>query len=219
MTTMPCTMNSRPTCLQLLRRALALSATAVLLLACGGGGSSNDAGTEATPPPVAAQAAAATIDAAGGELEAVLEGGTKVLLEVPPQALAEAVDFRIDPEPAASGTQGHFRIRPAGLMLRQPVTLTITLPAAAGTPDPDLTLVVVAGDERVPVSGRPDPATRTLRAVLRHLGAPSDAAGAQAADRKRALAHGRRARRPRQRKTRPSSPSWCGRATSSSSTR
>lgn len=187
MATNPRKVHSRFTLLQQVARWLMLPATAALLLACGGG----EPEPGATPPPVPAQSGAATIGAAGGDVEAVLAGGTRVRLEVPPQALAQDVDFRLDPEPAPAGTQGRLRIRPAGVVLRRPVTLIVTLPASAGQPDPDLSLAIVAGAGRIPVGGRPDPATRTLRAVLHHLGVPSVGGGPLAADRQRALSQPR----------------------------
>lgn len=187
MATNPRKVHWRVTLLQRVARRIMLSATAALLLACGGG----EPEPGAAPLPVPAQSGAATIGAAGGDVEAVLAGGTRVRLEVPPQALAQDVDFRLDPEPAPAGTQGRLRIRPAGVVLRRPVTLIVTLPASAGTPDPDLSLAIVAGAGRIPVGGRPDPATRTLRAVLHHLGVSSVGGGPLAADRQRALSQPR----------------------------
>ena len=132
-----------------------------LLLGCGGGGS--DESTAAIP----ARAGSADIDAAGGSVDAVLEGGTQVTLIVPPGALTTKTSFRLDPQSASGGDLSAVQLTPAGLQFRTPARLVVTLPARS---DPSNKLVSFGiGGVRVPI-GAVDAATRTMTVDLPYLG-------------------------------------------------
>jgi len=110
--------------------ALALAGS---LAACGGGGGDEAPSAVSIP----ARAGAADITSAGGSVDAVLEGGTTVRLDVPAGALAATTTLRIDPTPGPSGTLGAFTLSPAGIALLKPVSLVVTLPAGpTRTPAP-----------------------------------------------------------------------------------
>lgn len=141
-------------------------ACAALLAACGGGADE--------PPPIPARAGAASVGPAGGSVDAVLEGGATVVLDVPPGALTSDVDFSIDPEtPTTPGTLGLFTISPAGVTLLKPVTLTVTLPAGV-QPGPDAGLTMDSANGAVPVGASIDPVTRRVSVQLSFL--PSETA-------------------------------------------
>ena len=129
--------------------------TLSVLAACGGGG-----GDAAPAEP--ARAGSADIGVSGGTVDAVLEGGTVVKLDVPAGALAATTTFRIDPVSAPTGTLGGFHITPAEVPLRAPVTLTVTLPPGTNV-DPDTTLTFDTSSGQLPVSTTLDSATRTCQ--------------------------------------------------------
>jgi hypothetical protein len=131
-----------------------------LLLGCGGG-------SHEPTPVVPARAGSADIDAAGGSVDAVLEGGTQVTLTVPAGALTTKTSFRLDPQSAANGDLAAVQVTPAGLQFRTPARLVVTLPAGS---DPSNKLVTfgIAG-VRVPI-GAVDTATRTIAVDLPYLG-------------------------------------------------
>ena len=157
--------------------------TLSVLAACGGGG-----GDAAPAEP--ARAGSADIGVSGGTVDAVLEGGTVVKLDVPAGALAATTTFRIDPVSAPTGTLGGFHITPAEVPLRAPVTLTVTLPPGTNV-DPDTTLAFDTSSGQLPVSTSLDPATRTLTVRLTSLPAASTlATGTSSTGRAHALASG-----------------------------
>ena len=142
--------------------------------ACGGGGGSD-------APPVPARAGAADIGPAGGSVDAVLEGGTTVVLDVPPGALASSVTFRIDPETASpAGTLGLFTISPAGVTLLKPVAVTVTLPADVQA-GPDAGLSLEGPNGAVPLGATTGAATGQFRVQLSFLSpAPAPAVAGRA---------------------------------------
>jgi len=138
--------------------ALALTGS---LAACGGGGGDEAPSAVSIP----ARAGAADITSAGGSVDAVLEGGTTVRLDVPAGALAATTTLRIDPTPGPSGTLGAFTLSPAGIALLKPVSLVVTLPAGP-TPDPGTSLLIDTGSRRLPLGQTIDLSTRTLAVQL-----------------------------------------------------
>lgn len=140
-----------------------------LLSACGGG----------SDPNVPARAGAADIDAAGGTVDAVLEGGATITLIVPPGALTTKTSFRLDPQSASGGDLAAVQVTPAGLQFRTPARLVVTLPAGS---DPSNKLVTFGlGGVRVPI-GPVDTATRTMAVDLPSLGAGAAAPTSLAAN-------------------------------------
>jgi hypothetical protein len=165
------------------RWVVSVIALAGLLAACGGGG---DDGAPAAVVP--ARAGSADITPAGGSLDAVLEGGATVRLDVPAGALASTTTLRIDPVAAPAGTAGSFTISPAGIALLKPVSLVVTLPAGQAL-DPDTSLLIDAGSRQIPLGQTIDLSTRTLAVDLDALilQAPAGALAANPA-RRQALA-------------------------------
>jgi Putative Ig domain len=140
------------------------------LSACGGGGADE-------PPPIPARAGAASIGPAGGSVDAVLEGGTSVVLVVPAGALTSSVGFRIDPEAATPpDTLGQFTISPAGVTLLKPVTLTVTLPPGVQA-GPAAGLAVDSPNGAVPLGAILDAATRQISVQLSFLPPATAVAG------------------------------------------
>ena len=105
----------------------------------------------------------------GGSVDAVLEGGTTVRLDVPAGALDDDDDASASiPSPTGSGSLGAFTLSPAGAVLLKPITLTVSLPAGP-SPDPDTSLtidgrVAIDADRRDHRSGVADDLGRTRRA-------------------------------------------------------
>lgn len=155
---------------------------ALLLVACGGGGSEPDA-----PATVSARAGSAVIGTAGGAVDAVLEGGATVRLDVPAGAFPSDATVRIDPLSVPPGQLGSFTLSAGDITLRAPVKLTVTLPAAPA-PDPDTILLMNSGIRQVPVSAQVDLVTRTLTVDLPMLGSVVSATAQTAPDRARAQA-------------------------------
>ena len=89
------------------RWVVSMVVLAGLLAACGGGGSGDDGAAAAAIP---ARAGSADIGPAGGSVDAVLEGGATVQLDVPAGAVAATTRFRIDPADPA-GTLARSRCR------------------------------------------------------------------------------------------------------------
>jgi len=142
------------------RWVFSMVALAALLAACGGGG---DDGASATAVP--ARAGSADITPAGGSVDAVLEGGATVRLDVPEGALASTTTLRIDPTPGPAGTLGAFNVSPVGIALLKPVSLVVTLPVGQ-TLDVDTSLLIDTGSRRLPLGQTIDLSTRTLAVEL-----------------------------------------------------
>lgn len=161
-----------------LRRAAAIG---VLLLAtaCGGGGGGGDGPDR----PIPARAGSAEIGPDGGSVDAVLEGGATVEIDVPKGALKKPVTVRIEPEPAGAGQLGAFRVRAKAAPLLEAATLVVTLPSAA----PDSALVLHSDGQRVAVGEPPSAGGRRLVLALGQLGVVATPLRGAAAGRKFAL--------------------------------
>jgi len=155
-------------------RILICMVVALLLGACGGGSSEPD-----VPKAEPARAGSAVIGTTGGTVDAVLEGGAIVRLDVPAGAFPADTTVRIDPQSAPAGQLGSFTLSAGDISLRAPVRLTVTLPAAPA-PDADTILLMNSGSRQVPVSAQVDPVTRTMTVDLPMLG-PVVSAAAQTA--------------------------------------
>ncbi|HSC64700.1 MAG TPA: Ig domain-containing protein [Caldimonas sp.] len=147
--------------MKVVRWVVSVVALAGLLAACGGG----DGVVAPEAAVVPARAGSADITPAGGSLDAVLEGGATVRLDVPAGALASTTTLRIDPTPGPAGTLGAFTISPAGIALLQPASLVVTLPDGPAL-DPDISLLIDAGAHRIPLGPPFSPSTRTLAVQL-----------------------------------------------------
>ena len=150
---------------------LGVTCLGLMLSACGGG-------ADEPAAVVPARAGSADIDAAGGSVDAVLEGGTQVTLTVPPGALTTKTSFRLDPQSASGGDLAALQMSPAGLQFRIPARLVVTLPAGSDASS-KLVSFGIAG-VRVPI-GAVD-ATRTMAVDLPYLGVGAAAPGSLAAN-------------------------------------
>ncbi len=157
-----------------LRRAAATVLLA-LLAACGGSGD---------PPPIPARAGSAEIGAAGGSVDAILEGGAAVRIDLPPGALAQTITLGIDPVAPQGSAIGAFEIRPTGIVLAKPATLTVT--SNGHLPD-DAALMQHVGALSAQLSGTIGTSGQ-VQVLLSSLGTAPALAGVQAAGRAHALA-------------------------------
>lgn len=102
---------------------------AVFLATLAAGCGSDDGG-----PPAAATTGngvvSAMVSSAGGSLELTTSGNARVTLTIPADALLVPITVTLEETAATTGAVATFTIEPAGTMLREPATLTITLPAA-----------------------------------------------------------------------------------------
>jgi hypothetical protein len=135
--------------------------TMAWLAACGSG-SEGDAPAASPAPaaPVPARAGAADIGPAGGTVDAVLEGGTKVELNVPAGAVAATTAFRIEPQaPGGAGALAAFTLSAGVEVFARTVTLTVTLAGPLlQSRDPGLLLATSSGV--LPVGTTPDASGR-----------------------------------------------------------
>jgi Putative Ig domain len=137
----------------------------LLVLLAGCGGSDQE-------PVIPARAGAADIDASGGTVDAVLEGGATVELVVPAGALSTNTTFHLDPVAAPAGTLGAIQIAPAGLQFRAPVTLVVTLPSSGATAA-TTGIALAIGTTQVPLGAQLDATNRRLSVALSSLGTGS----------------------------------------------
>lgn len=144
----------------------AAAALCGLLAACGGGGGAGGDPDDGSTLP--ARAGEVQIGPAGGTVDAVLEGGTTLRIDIPADALKASATLRIEPVPAQAGDLGGFRITPADLALAKPVALTLTWSARQDAPA-DVVLAVRRGDALLPIS--PVLRGQELRFELSSLGA------------------------------------------------
>ena len=130
-----------------------------MLGGCGGG----------SDPSIPARAGAADIDASGGAVDAVLEGGATVTLTVPPGALSGKTTFHLDPVAAPAGALGAMQVSPAGLRFRTPATLVVTLPSS-GAAAATTSIAMAIGATLVPLGAPLDSTSRRFTMDLSALG-------------------------------------------------
>lgn len=138
---------------------------AALAAACGGGSE--------VEPPIPARAGAAEIGAAGGRVEAVLAGGTMVVLEVPAGAVTGPTSFRIDPiAPSVAGRLGEFTLTTNLQVPLRPMTLRVTIASQVAL-GPAAGLALQSAQGPIPLGAAPD-AARNITVPLSLL-LPADA--------------------------------------------
>jgi hypothetical protein len=149
-----------------MRRTLRSIIPSVLLLcsiSC-----SDDADDPAAPAPEAPTTQTRTIPPTGGSLTVQNAFGTQCTLTLPSGAVLAPTQLTLQSTATPLGMLARFVIKPAGVNLLEPATITIRL--ADGTPIDESVGVAFASGERVPIPTGVDLGTRTLRATTYHLG-------------------------------------------------
>jgi hypothetical protein len=146
---------------ELAKRVLRVGLLALASAIAGCGGGSSDEAAQPT------RAGSADIDASGGSVDAVIDGGITVTLTVPPGAVTKKTTFLLQPVTSPGDASSAMQMSPAGTRFRKPVTLKMSLPDSSEASNKLVTFA--AGSARAPL-GAFDATTRTMSVELSYLG-------------------------------------------------
>ncbi len=138
-------------------RKIAIGVLLSLLFACN------------TPDPTPVTSVTKTIDAAGGNLEVMAEGGAKLRLEFPVNATREARVVKLVAKSPPAGSFARFEINPAGSRWNATITLKLSVPTNVAITDKTV-MFFRSGTKNVPLPTIFDMASKTFTVYSRMLG-------------------------------------------------
>jgi hypothetical protein len=135
------------------------------LTACPG----DNTGGNPEPKPTPTGTVSKSIDATGGNLEAVSTDGVTFKLEFPAGATRTALVLKVVPRVTEAGQFAAFEVTPKGVHLGKPVTLKLKLPTGVST-SAKTSFFFRSGAKTVPLETKFDAATKTFTTSSKILG-------------------------------------------------